>query len=294
MTAVDTELFEQYRHLLFSIAYRMLGSAMEAEDMVQEAFLRYENVHDKAIQSPKAYLTTIVTRLCLDQLKSARIQREQYIGTWLPEPVFTQQAASIEPGETETISMAFMVLLENLSPVERAVFLLREVFDYDYAAIAGIVNKSEANCRRYYHLAKQYLIERRPRFQPSSVEQTKLVYRFMQAVAEGDIDGLTHVLAEDIIVYGDGGGKAPAARIPQRGREAVMRLLLGSFRLLTPDTRVELHDINGGLALMLWLGDVLSVVMNFTIVYNQIHAIHSVLNPDKLTYLAHSKTPPAN
>ena len=116
----------------------------------------------------------------------------------------------------------------------------------------------------------------------------------MQAVAEGDIDGLTHVLAEDIIVYGDGGGKAPAARIPQRGREAVMRLLLGSFRLLTPDTRVEIHDINGGLALMLWLGDVLSVVMNFTIVDNQIHAIHSVLNPDKLTYLAHSKTPPAN
>jgi RNA polymerase sigma-70 factor (ECF subfamily) len=291
MAPVDTELFEQYRHLLFSIAYRMLGSAMEAEDMVQEAFLRYENAHDKDIQSPKAYLTTIVTRLCLDQLKSAKTQREQYIGTWLPEPIFTQQAANPEPEETETLSMAFMVLLENLSPIERAVFLLREVFDYDYAAIATIVNKNEANCRRYYHLAKQYLVERRPRFEPSSAEQTKLVYGFTQAVSEGNIDVLTHMLSEDIVMYADGGGKAPVARIPQRGREAVIRLLLGVFRWLTPETRVQLHDVNGSLSLVVWQGDVLVFVMNFTIVDNQITTIRNVINPDKLTYLAHSDTP---
>ncbi len=294
MAAVDTELFEQYRHLLFSIAYRMLGSAMEAEDMVQEAFLRYENVHDKDIQSPKAYLTTIVTRLCLDQLKSAKTQREEYIGTWLPEPIFTEQVTSPEPDETETLSMAFMVLLENLSPVERAVFLLREVFDYDYAAIAKIVNKNEANCRRYYHLAKQYLVERRPRFEPSSAEQTKLVHQFLQTIAQGDIDGLTHMLSEDIVMYADGGGKAPVARIPQRGREAVIRLIMGVFRWLTPDTRVQLHDVNGSLSLVVWQGDVLVFVMNFNIVDHQIISIRNIINPDKLAYLAHSDSPPAD
>ena len=255
--------------------------------------MRYENVHDKDIQSPKAYLTTIVTRLCLDQLKSAKTQREEYIGTWLPEPIFTEQAGSREPDETETLSMAFMILLENLSPVERAVFLLREVFDYDYAAIAKIVNKNEANCRRYYHLAKQYLVERRPRFEPSSAEQTKLVQRFTQAVAEGDMDSLTHMLSEDIVMYADGGGKVPVARIPQRGHEAVIRLLLGVFRWLTPDTRVQLHDVNGSLSLVVWQGDVLVFVMNFTIVDNQITTIRNVINPDKLAFMAHTDSPPA-
>ncbi|MBA3870585.1 MAG: RNA polymerase sigma-70 factor [Anaerolineae bacterium] len=291
MASVNSELYEQYRHLLFSIAYRMLGSAMEAEDMVQEAFIRYENSHDKDIQSPKAYLTTIVTRLCLDQLKSAKTQREQYIGTWLPEPIFTEQAASPEPDETETLSMAFMVLLENLSPVERAVFLLREVFDYDYAAIAKIVNKNEANCRRYYHLAKQYLVERRPRFEPSSAEQTKLVHQFLQTIAQGDIDGLTHMLSEDIVMYADGGGKAPVARIPQQGREAVTRLIMGVFRWLTPDTRIQLHDVNSSLSLVVWQGDALVFIMNFNIVDNQIMTIRNVINPDKLNYIAHSDAP---
>lgn len=292
MASVDTELYEQYRHLLFSIAYRMLGSAMEAEDMVQEAFLRYKNTQDKDIQSPKAYLTTIVTRLCLDQLKSAKTQREQYIGTWLPEPIFTEQAANPEPEETETLSMAFMVLLENLSPVERAVFLLREVFDYDYAAIAKIVNKSEVNCRRYYHLAKQYLVERRPRFEPSSAEQNKLVHQFMQAIVEGDMEALTHTLAQDIIMYADSGGKAPAARIPQRGHQAVTRLLFGVFRQATPDMRYELHDINGSISLVVWQADVLILVMNFEIVDNQITCIRNILNPDKLAFMNQSPTPP--
>jgi len=291
MALVNNELYEQYRHLLFSIAYRMLGSAMEAEDMVQEAFLRYENTHDKDIQSPKAYLTTIVTRLCLDHLKSAKTQREQYIGTWLPEPIFTEQAANPEPEETETLSMAFMVLMENLSPVERAVFLLREVFDYDYAAIAKIVNKSEVNCRRYYHLAKQYLVERRPRFEPSSAEQIKLVHQFMQATVEGDMEALTHTLAQDIVMYADSGGKAPAARIPQRGVEAVTRLL-GIFRWYNEEMRVELHDINGSISLMVWQGDALILVMNFEIIDNQITCIRNILNPDKLAFIDQSPTPP--
>jgi len=292
MASVNSELYEQYRHLLFSIAYRMLGIAMEAEDMVQEAFLRYENAHDKDIQSPKAYLTTIVTRLCLDQLKSAKTQREEYVGTWFPEPVFTEQAATPEPEQAETLSMAFMVLLENLSPTERAVFLLREVFDYDYAAIAKIVNKSEVNCRRYYHLAKQYLVERRPRFEPTSGDQIKLVQRFMQAVGEGDMDSLTHMLSEDIVMYADGGGKVPVARIPQQGHEAVIRLLLGVFRWLTPETRIQLHDVNGSLSLVVWQGDVIVFVMNFEIADNQITSIRNVINPEKLTFISQSPVPP--
>jgi RNA polymerase sigma-70 factor (ECF subfamily) len=292
MVAVNTELYEQYRHLLFSIAYRMLGSAMEAEDMVQEAFLRYENAHDKDIQSPKAYLTTIVTRLCLDQLKSAKTQREEYVGTWFPEPVFTEQAATPEPEQAESLSMAFMVLLENLSPTERAVFLLREVFDYDYAAIAKIVNKSEVNCRRYYHLAKQYLVERRPRFEPASGDQIKLVERFMQAVGTGDIQGLTDVLAQDIVVYADGGGKVPAARIPQKGHEAVIRLLIGIFRLVTDEYHFELHDVNGALSLVVWQNGTLMLVMNFEIVDNKITSIRNVVNPAKLTFISQSPVPP--
>ena len=292
MASVNTEFYEQYRHLLFSIAYRMLDSAMEAEDMVQEAFLRYENSRDKDIQLPKAYLTTIVTRLCLDQLKSAKTQREQYIGIWFPEPIFTQQAATSEPEQAETLSMAFMVLLENLSPVERAVFLLREVFDYDYAAIAKIVDKSEVNCRRYYHLAKEYLVDRRPRFEPISGDQIKLVQHFLQAVGEGDIEGLTSLLAEDIVVYADGGGKVPVARVPQRGHEAVTRLLLGIFRWATKDMRIELHDVNGMISVTVWQADVTIMVMTVEIVDNLITSIRGVINPDKLVFMTHSPTPP--
>jgi RNA polymerase sigma-70 factor, ECF subfamily len=284
MTA-DLQTFESYRPLLFSIAYRMLGSAMEAEDMVQEAYLRYENTQDKAIQSPKAYLSTIITRLCLDQLKSAKTQRENYVGTWLPEPLLTGPSPSTIVGERETISMAFMVLLENLSPVERAVFLLRDVFDYSYAEIASIVGKNEANCRRYYHLAKHYLTERRPRFEPSSEEQTKLLEGFMQVIATGDVEGLTHMLAEDVAVYADGGGKAPAARQPIIGREAVIRLLLSSARLIPSDARIEMAEVNGAPSLLFWQGDKLLALTNFSIVDNQVTAIRYIFNPDKLARL---------
>lgn len=287
---VDAQLYERYRYLLFSIAYRMLGSALDAEDMVQEAYVRYQQAENGTIQSPKAYLTTIVTRLCLDHLKSAKVQREQYVGTWLPEPVSTAQTAGNGLQAAETISMAFMVLMEHLSPVERAVFLLREVFDYDYAAIAAIVDKQEANCRRYYHRAKQFLVERRPRFEPTSAAQTKLVERFMQAVLEGDLDGLTHVLAEDIVVYGDGGGKAPTARQPIQGRAMVMRFLLGLTKLAPPDIRAELHNLNGTPSFVFWFGGRLSLVMNLTIVNDQITTIRNVLNPDKLIYL--NQAPP--
>jgi RNA polymerase sigma-70 factor, ECF subfamily len=283
--SADLKTFESYRPLLFSIAYRMLGSAMEAEDMVQEAYLRYENVGDKDIQSPKAYLSTVITRLCLDQLKSAKTQRENYVGTWLPEPLLTAPSPSAIVGDRETISMAFMVLLENLSPVERAVFLLRDVFDYSYAEIAPVVGKSEANCRRYYHLARQYLTERRPRFDPPAADQNKLLETFMQTIMTGDVDGLTHMLAEDVAVYADGGGKAPSARQPIFGRAAVVRLLSSSARLIPSDTRVEMTEVNGTPSLLFWQGEKLIALTNFTILDNQIKAIRYIFNPDKLAHI---------
>ncbi|MEP7288845.1 MAG: RNA polymerase sigma-70 factor [Chloroflexota bacterium] len=281
----DPQTFETYRPLLFSIAYRMLGSAMEAEDMVQETYLRYEMVQDNPIEFPKAYLSKIVTRLCLDQLKSAKTQRENYVGTWLPEPLLTGESTNVGFDERETISMAFLVLLENLSPIERAIFLLRDVFDYSYAEIAVIVGKSEANCRRYYHRAKQYLTERRPRFEPSSAEQHKLIEGFIQAITLGDVEGLTELLAEDVVMYGDGGGKAAATRHPLMGREAVIRLMFGSYRLIPPETQVQFAEVNGTPSLLFRQHDTLFYVINFTIVDNKISAIRGVLNPDKLVYL---------
>jgi RNA polymerase sigma-70 factor (ECF subfamily) len=289
----DLQTFESCRPLLFSIAYRMLGSAMEAEDMVQETYLRYENAWDQDIQSPKAYLTTIVTRLCLDHLKSAKTQRENYVGAWLPEPMLTSSSPSATVNERESISMAFLVLLENLSPIERAVFLLRDVFDYSYAEIARMVGKSEANCRRYYHRAKQYLVERRPRFEPSSDEQNKLVEGFLHAIATGDVEDLTHMLAEEAMLYGDGGGKVSAVRQPIIGREAVIRfLLLGVYHLLPPDVHIEIAEVNGSPALLFWGQDTLYFVMTFTLVGNQIETIRNVLNPDKLIHIQRHAPPP--
>lgn len=283
----STETFESYRPLLFSIAYRMLGSAMEAEDILQEAYLRFGAAQQREIRSPKSFLTTIVTHLCLDQLRSARAQRESYIGTWLPEPLLTASPSSeAEAGQRETISMAFLVLLERLSPTERAVFLLRDVFEYSYAEIAQIVGKSEANCRRYHHRARQFLVAQRPRFEPSSDEHRKLLEGFMQAMTTGDIDSLTAMLADDVVVYNDGGGKAPAALQPIIGRELAARRMERILKLLTPDIHFEIAEVNGTLSLLIWQNETLYGVMNFTIAGGQIREFHNVFNPDKLRHLS--------
>lgn len=282
------ETFENYRPLLFSIAYRMLGSVMEAEDMVQEAYLRYEAVSQNEIRSPKAFLTTVITRLCLDELKSAKTQREQYIGTWLPEPLLTAPSPSAIVGKQESISMAFLVLLEHLSPMERAVFLLREVFDYPYEDIARMVDKSEANCRQYYHRAKQYLVERRPRFEPSPEESRRLIEGFLQAADTGAVDILEQLLAEDIVVYGDGGGKAPAARKPIIGREAAARVLKGGLRFVPADAKFKMVEINGAPALM-WGNDTqVYGVMQISVSGGLVREIHAIFNPDKLQHLVRS------
>jgi RNA polymerase sigma-70 factor (ECF subfamily) len=274
--------FETYRRYLFSIAYRMLGSAMEAEDMVQETYLRFLAAEVEEIENPKAYLSTIITRLCLDQLKSARVQRENYTGEWLPEPILTGDTPASQLLERESISTAFLVLLEKLSPLERAVFLLRDVFDYSYAEIATMIGKKEANCRQHYHRAKQYLREHRPRFEPSSDEQKQLVESFLRAVEAGDVEGLTRTLAEQAVMYGDGGGKVPSAPHPVAGREAVIRLLLGIYRLAPPDMRIGLTEVNGAPGVLLRQKAHILGVMTFSIVGGQIQAIYNLINPDKL------------
>lgn len=287
-----TETFEDYRPLLFSIAYRMLGSAMEAEDMVQEAYLRYQATQRESIQSLKPFLTTIITRLCLDQLKSARVQRESYIGQWLPEPVLTggddtylTTSPEAQVSKYESISMAFMLLLESLSPLERAVFLLREVFDYDYAEIASIVERDEAACRQLYSRARKHVHENRPRFEPSPDVHRRILNQFLEAVESGKVDGLVNLLAEDVVSMADGGGKVAASPRPIHGKAQVARLFAGLMRLEPPGTTYEIVEVNGQPALIVRVNGKPFSVMSFETNGKQITFIRVVSNPDKLTRL---------
>ncbi|MDX1522302.1 MAG: RNA polymerase sigma-70 factor [Anaerolineae bacterium] len=277
--------FEAHRPLLFSIAYRMLGSVMEAEDMVQETYLRYVSTPINTIESPKAFLSTIITRLCLDHLKSAKVRREEYIGPWLPEPLRTGNAAATPIEKYEMISMAALVLLENLSPLERAVFLLREVFDYSYTEIAQIVEKSEENCRQSYHRAKQHLRQNRPRFKTSAAVQQKLVKRFLQAIQTGDVDSLKSLLANDVTLWSDGGGKAPAARHPLVGRDRITQLLVVSYRKRPDNSDIELAEINGVLSILFRVENQVVGVMSLEGDDTGITGIWTIWNPDKLQHL---------
>jgi RNA polymerase sigma-70 factor (ECF subfamily) len=290
-----TEEFQAYRPLLFSIAYRMTGSASEAEDIVQDSYLRYRAAQSRGsqgeqdeIRSPKAYLSAIVTRLCLDHLSSARVTREQYIGPWLPEPVLTRDeavAALQKIEQRESIATAFLVLLESLNPQERAVFLLREVFEYEHAEIAEMLGLSVANCRQIFHRAQRRIAERRPRFEPSHEAQRRLVERFLRACQQGDMAALTEALAEDVVSWSDGGGKVSAARHPILGRENVVRLVLGLMRKGPADLRLEIAEINGAPGLLIFAGESLWFVGTFAIANERIQALHAVLNPDKLAYI---------
>jgi RNA polymerase sigma-70 factor (ECF subfamily) len=277
--------FETYRAYMFAIAYRMLGSAMEAEDILQEAYLRYQHTPPESIRSPKAFLSAVVTRLCLNQLESARVRREQYIGPWLPEPIaadpHTQPGAAQELGES--LSMAFLVLLESLTPVERAVFLLHEVFSYDYAEIAGIVDKEEAACRQVLSRARKHITDHRPRFQPTPEEHRHLLDRFTQAVGQGDLHGLMELLTEDVRMWADGGGKARGAAIrPLAGREAVARFILASTRLPDESYTFEVNMLNGEPALVLRTRERTLAVVFIQPEAGRIKTVRVIGNPDKL------------
>ncbi len=286
------EAFNQHRPLLFSIAYRMLGTVMDAEDMVQETFLRWQQVPEQDVHSPKAFLSSIITRLCIDRLRSARVQREQYVGMWLPEPLVTQQVD--DPAKmvelADSLSTAFLLLLETLSPTERAVFLLREIFDYDYDEIGQIVHKSPVNCRQIVRRARQTLAAKRPRFSPSPQQQEQLVTQFLHACTKGNMQGLLSLLAEDITVYSDGGGKVQAARTPIHGPALVIRFLLGISSKQTPNYSVRVTNINGQTGILRYRDGLPQSAITFDIADERIQAIYIVVNPDKLTRIHSEQT----
>lgn len=248
--------FQQYRPLLFSIAYRMLGTSTEAEDILQDAYLRWQQAEAaENIENPKYYLTTIVTRLCLNVLSSARVQREEYLGPWLPEPILTDGRADlINPAEKtmthDTISIAFLLLLESLTPAERAVFLLHEVFDYKFREVSDILGKSEANCRQLFRRAKARIAANRPRFETSPAAVDRLLTTFIKTVETGEIDAFLNMLAEDVKLVPDGGGQRGAAIHVVHGREAVSAFILGTRRLFAQNATYELVTLNGQRAIL--------------------------------------------
>jgi RNA polymerase sigma-70 factor, ECF subfamily len=281
-------VYEDLRPLLFSIAYRMVGSASDAEDIVQEAFLRFHRESDKGteIESPKAWLSTVTTRLAINHLQSARVRRENYVGTWLPEPLITDtESEGVRHAETaDSLSLAFLVLLESLGPVERAVFLLREVFEYGYDEIASIVGRSEENCRQIAARARRQVEAKRPRFEASRKKREELARRFFAAVMAGDTEGLVDLLAADVVAYGDGGGKAPAAPLPIYGREKVIRLLMrGRAPAFSSLRHVEVNGQPG--AVLLDPDGHPVVVISVDIVDGLVQTVRAVINPDKLRHL---------
>ncbi len=281
------ENVEELRPYLFAIAYRMLGSVVEAEDVVQEAFLRYHAAGAEA-ESPKAWLAAVTTRLAIDQLRSARARREVYPGEWLPEPIVDDE--SVMHAETaDSLSLTFLHLLEKLSPVERAVFLLREVFDYSYDEVAGIVGKSPDNCRQVLARAHRHVEEGRRRFEVSREERDEVARRFVAAWEEGDIERLIDLLAPDATVYGDGGGKAPSIREPLVGAERVAKALVGwgrRGRELVPGLAHRMATVNGDPGLVFYDPGGRAVwVAALEIADGVVVAVRSILNPDKLAHL---------
>ena len=294
------EAYADLRPLMFSIAYRMLGSVTEAEDIVQEAFLRYHRAVSGSGEpdSPKAYLSAVTTRLCIDQLRSARARKEAYVGEWLPEPLVAVagqplggNAAIADPADlaeqADSLSMAFLLLLERLSPVERAVFLLHDVFSYDYGETASIVGKSREACRQLAHRARQHIEEHRPRFEASAADHAELAARFLAAAGDGDVDGLVSMLAADVEVHGDSGGMRPSWPRPVTGREKVSRLIIGLIDVLREvQGQVTPAQVNGQPgALFLASDGTLISVLALDIADGQVQTIRSVISRDKLRHL---------
>lgn len=279
------------RPLMFSIAYRMTGRVTEAEDIVQEAFFRMERASQNGVvvESAKAYLTTATTRLAIDHMRSARARRESYVGTWLPEPIVADLQDSPEQMAelSDSLSMAFLVLLESLSPVERAVFLLREVFDYSYEDIAQIVDKKEANCRQILGRARRHLDDHQDRYEATTEQSEALLRSFLAAARHGDLDQLVDLLAADAVLCGDGGGKATAIREPLYGRDRVAAFVLALFeRAKHMGVTAEPVLVNGGPGLITRdpQGKILSVLC-LEVDEGLIHTVRGIVNPDKLQHL---------
>ena len=286
----STDLFEELRPPAFAIAYRMLGSVSEAEDVVQEGLLRLHNTlqSGERIESPRAYVATVVTRLAIDQLRSARVRRETYTGEWLPEPLVAAEEGdpAWEAEVADSLSFAFLVVLESLSPEQRAAFLLREVFDYPYDRIAAIVGKSEDNVRQLTARARRHVEERRPRYEPSAELRDELARRFIAAARNGEVEELESLLAEDVELHGDGGGQVPAIARPLQGRSRVAKALSVWARLARGLWEIRFVEVNGqpGALAVDSEGRVLGVLA-LEIVDGRIQSVSSVVNPDKLRHL---------
>ena len=290
-----SDQFELYRRYLFSIAYRLLGSASEAEDVVQDAYLRFVTKAPAEVASVKAYLSTVVTRLSLDALKSARLARESYVGPWLPEPVPTDQVLS--PPElaerADDVSFAFLLLLERLTPEERVVFVMREAFDEPYDQIATTIGKSVAATRQLAHRAREHVNDDRPRYAVSSAEHEAMTMRFLAAAREGDLQAMIEQLAPDAVTISDGGGRVLAAVRPIVGADRVARGAIGVMSKLLPEARFVAAEFNGQRGVVQWVG---STLVGATVVFYReddlIQSVMTVVNPDKLRYFAQFVQPP--
>ena len=293
----STAVFEELRPLLFSIAYRMVASVADTEDILQEAFLRYHRAlaDGTDIVSAKAYLSAVVTRLSIDHLRSARVRRETYVGTWLPEPLLTESppaaAGAVNPADeallADSLSMAFLLLLERLSAVERAVFLLHDVFGFDYTEIAGVVDKTPQHCRQLAVRARRHVTEHRPRFEASHAKRNQLADAFMQTLGEGDVDTLVSMLAADVVLHGDSGGASPSWPRPIVGADKVARLLISIAQQSAPlGITARRVDINGqpGAIFLDRDGRVINI-FSFEIADGTVGTIRSIINPDKLGHL---------
>jgi RNA polymerase sigma-70 factor (ECF subfamily) len=284
-----SDLYGDLRPRAFAIAYQMLGSVGEAEDVVQEAFLRLHKTlqRDEEITSPRAYVATLVTRLAIDQLHSARVRRERYVGEWLPEPVVTDPTPAEHAEIVDSLSLAFLVLLESLSPQQRAAFLLREVFEYPYPEVAEIIGTDVDSARHLVSRARTNLREKRPRYHASRRQRADLAQRFFAAAEQGDLPALEALLAQDVAMHADGGGKVPAAARPVIGRVRVARTLLAGMSVLARrGARLEVSEVNGqpGAVALDAQGRLVGVVA-LDIAEGQIQTLHSIANPDKLQHL---------
>ncbi|GAA2434953.1 RNA polymerase sigma-70 factor [Streptomyces mauvecolor] len=275
--------FSEHRPLLFTIAYEMLGSAADAEDVLQESYLRWSAVDRAEVEHPRAYLVRIVTRQSLNHLRAVKARREEYVGTWLPEPIRTGPAVSEDAILAESVSMALMLVLETLNPTERAVFVLHDVFGYSHGEIAASVGKTEVTVRQIAHRARQHVHARRRRFEPDSEATREIVQRFLLATSTGEIQALMDLMAPDVVQIADGGGKVTAARRPITGSEEVARFVLGVTRTsVTPDTRIEHATYNGMPAARFLTDGELDWLVAFEIHDGRITGLYAIRNPDKL------------
>lgn len=288
-------VFEAHRPLLFSVAYRMLGSRADAEDMLQETFLRWREAADSKIREPRSFLVTVITRLCINELQSARSRREEYFGQWLPEPLVNGSVRS-ELSTTSidgSLSMAFLVLLERLTPLQRAVFLLRDIFDYEHKEVAAMLGLSESNCRQILKRAKQCIANHRPRFEVSRAQQERLLQQFLESSSRGDMQGLIALLSEDVVLYTDGGGKASAVPNPIYGADRVARFFEGARqRLLPKDLVRRFAEVNGQVGIVAYQNGTVFGVLTIDVLGQKIENIYIVSNPDKLRSIPRLPTAP--